>query len=353
MDNNSHDHPAPNARENPDGDILQDISSGDHQQTSGKTEHGEITLGDIRNDLISEERQKELIKKFDSESSTRELQGIFQKVVAFLAIAMSAFHLYTSAFGLLDTMKHRAAHLAFILPLGYLMYNGRKKKRTNTPTVADCVLAVLSVVPALYIIVNYRDILMRGGMPNAVDMCMFVLCMLTILEAVRRVVGMQLMVVAIVFLSYAYLGPYLPGILAHKGTSLSRLTDHLFMIPEGIFSVALGTSSTFIVLFVIFSAFLERSGLSGLINDLCMALVGSSVGGPAKVSVATSALFGTISGSAAANVVTTGAFTIPLMKKTGYQKEFAGAVEAVASTGGQLMPPVMGSSAFIVRGQRI
>lgn len=140
----------------------------------------------------------------------------------------------------------------------------------------------------------------------------------------------------------------MPGILRHRGASIARMVDHMYMAPEGIFSTALGTSATFIVLFVIFAAFLQKSGMADLIRDLAMALAGGSVGGPAKVSVVTSAAFGTISGSAAANVVTTGAFTIPLMKSTGYEPEFAGAVEAVSSTGGQLMPPIMGSAAFIM-----
>jgi TRAP transporter 4TM/12TM fusion protein len=321
---------------------------GKSQQEFPTQEHREVDLAEIQSEVIGEEQQKELIEKFDTESATRELPGLIGKAVSLIAIAMAVFHLYTSAFGLLDTMKHRAIHLSFLLVLGYLMYPASRKKRSNKPTAMDYILAAFSASIAVYICVQFRSFLFRGGMPNRMDIVMFVICTVVVLEAVRRIVGMQLMVIAIVFLIYGYFGPYLPGVLAHRGASISRLTDHLFMIPEGFFSIALGTSSTFIVLFVIFSAFLERSGLAGFINDICMAIVGGAVGGPAKVSVVTSALFGTISGSAAANVVTTGAFTIPLMKKTGYPKEFAGAVEAVASTGGQLMPPVMGSAAFIM-----
>ena len=307
-----------------------------------------FSLDDIKDEVISEEKQKELIEKFDSESAVRPLPGLIGRITAGVAIAMASFHLYTSAFGLLDTLRHRAVHLGFVLVLGYLMYPARKKHHRETPSFLDYLLVALSAVAAGYIVTQFTAILHRGGMPVMLDQVMFVLSMVLILEGVRRTVGQQLMWVALVFMAYAYLGPHMPGFLAHRGASLSRLTDHLFMIPEGIFSIAMGTSATFIVLFVIFAAFLERSGLSLFINDICMAMVGGATGGPAKVAVFTSALFGTISGSAAANVVTTGAFTIPLMKKTGYQKEFAGAVEAVASTGGQLMPPIMGSAAFIM-----
>ncbi len=297
---------------------------------------------------IGEEEQKKLLEKYDSEAAVRTLSGTAACIVKWFAIAMAAFHLYTSFFGALVSLRHRAMHLLFVLPLAFMMYPASKKRKSDTPTIIDSLLAVLSIIACSHIVVNYKAIFMRGGIPNRTDIFMGVLTAILILMAVRRVVGIQLVIIAVVFLGYAYFGPYLPGIFAHKGASLSRMVDHIYMIPEGIFSIALGTSSTYIALFVIFATFLEKSGLGLVIKDLGMAIAGGTVGGPAKVAVLASALFGTINGTAAANVVTTGAFTIPLMKSTGYNKEFAGAVEAVASTGGQLMPPIMGSAAFIM-----
>ena len=297
---------------------------------------------------ISEQKQQEVLEKYDSESSVRVTSGFAKSFIKFYAIAMALFHLYTSFFGLLVTLQQRAMHLLFVMPLCYLMYPARKGGIKNNPSILDWVLAAASFVVTGYVVINVDAIFLRGGLPNQADIVMGILCALLVLEAVRRVVGIQLLIIAVVFLCYAYFGPYMPGILRHRGASISRMIDHLYMAPEGIFSTALGTSATFIVLFVIFAAFLQKSGMADLIRDLALALAGSSVGGPAKVSVVTSAAFGTISGSAAANVVTTGAFTIPLMKSVGYKPEFAGAVEAVASTGGQLMPPIMGSAAFIM-----
>lgn len=297
---------------------------------------------------ISEEKQQEVLEKYDQESGIRKTSGAVKHFIRWYAIAMAIFHIYTSFFGLWATIRQRAMHLLFVMPLCYLMYPARKGAKRNNPSLLDWILAALSFATCIYIVINYNEIFLRGGLPTKLDVFMGCLCAVLVLEAVRRVVGPQLMIVAVVFLAYAYFGRYMPGILRHRGASLARMVDHMYMAPEGIFSTALGTSATFIVLFVIFAAFLQKSGMADLIRDLAMAIAGGAVGGPAKVSVITSAAFGTISGSAAANVVTTGAFTIPLMKSTGYEPEFAGAVEAVSSTGGQLMPPIMGSAAFIM-----
>jgi len=302
----------------------------------------------VSDEKISTEKQKEILEKYDSESAVRNPAGVYGKIIKWIAVAMALFHLYTSVFGLMETIRHRAMHLAFIFPLAFLLYPAIKSKKTSKPTILDWTFSILGMISTLYLVIEYKEIFLRGGIPNTVDIVMGILCILLVLESVRRVVGIQLLMISAVFLVYAYFGPYMPGIFRHRGASISRMIDHIYMIPEGVFSVALGTSATFIVLFVIFAAFLERSGLADLIKDLAMALAGGAIGGPAKVAVVMSAAFGTISGSAAANVVTTGAFTIPLMKSTGYPKEFAAGVEAVASTGGQLMPPIMGSAAFIM-----
>lgn len=310
--------------------------------------NNEAVDGVVASEEISLEEQQAVLEKFDQESNTRNVTGFAKGFIKWYAIAMAVFHVYTSFFGLWATIRQRAMHLLFVMPLCYLMYPAKKGGARNNPSLLDWVFAALSFVCCGYIVVNYDAIFLRGGLPNQMDIIMGCLCALLVLEAVRRVVGTQLLIIAVIFLGYAYFGRYMPGILRHRGDSIARMVDHMYMAPEGIFSTALGTSATFIVLFVIFAAFLQKSGMADLIRDLAMALAGGSVGGPAKVSVVTSAAFGTISGSAAANVVTTGAFTIPLMKSTGYEPEFAGAVEAVSSTGGQLMPPIMGSAAFIM-----
>lgn len=310
--------------------------------------NNEAVDGVVASEEISLEEQQAVLEKFDQESNTRNVTGFAKGFIKWYAIAMAVFHVYTSFFGLWATIRQRAMHLLFVMPLCYLMYPAKKGGARNNPSLLDWVFAALSFVCCGYIVVNYDAIFLRGGLPNQMDIIMGCLCALLVLEAVRRVVGTQLLIIAVIFLGCAYFGRYMPGILRHRGASIARMVDHMYMAPEGIFSTALGTSATFIVLFVIFAAFLQKSGMADLIRDLAMALAGGSVGGPAKVSVVTSAAFGTISGSAAANVVTTGAFTIPLMKSTGYEPEFAGAVEAVSSTGGQLMPPIMGSAAFIM-----
>lgn len=299
-------------------------------------------------ETISEEVQEKILEKYDSESSTRKLTGVFGMIVKWFAIIMSCYHIYTAIFGMMESLRHRAMHLVFVLPLCFVLYPMNKKQKKTNPTVWDCILALTSMVCCGYVVLFFSDIVAHGGIPTQTDIVFGITTIILVLLAARRVVGWQIMTLAIVFLAYAYFGKYMPGVFAHKGASIKRMIDHLYMLPEGVFSIALGTASTYIVVFVVFAAFLEKSGLGDLIRDISMRSFGAAVGGPAKVAVVTSALFGTISGSAAGNVVTTGSFTIPLMKSTGYEKEFAGAVEAVASTGGQLMPPIMGSAAFIM-----
>ena len=169
-----------------------------------------------------------------------------------------------------------------------------------------------------------------------------------VLEAARRIVGTSIVAVVILFLAYGYFGPYMPGPLAHRGLSMEQMVSHLFFTTEGVFGIPLGVSSTFIFLFILFGAYLEKTGLGKFFIDIANAIAGWASGGPAKVAVISSALQGTISGSSVANVVGSGSFTIPMMKKLGYKKDFAGAVEAAASTGGQLMPPIMGAAAFLM-----
>ena len=212
----------------------------------------------------------------------------------------------------------------------------------------DVFFAVLSVASALYIVIFYDELVLRAGMNTEFDFSIAFIGTLLLFEAARRVVGWPMLTVALFFMFYAFAGPYMPGILAHRGVGVQEMFDHLFFTTEGIFGTPLGVSSTFIYLFILFGSYLEATGLGKLFIDLANAVAGWAAGGPAKVAVLSSGLMGTVSGSSVANVAGTGAFTIPMMKKLGYRPAFAGAVEAAASTGGQLMPPVMGAAAFLM-----
>jgi TRAP transporter 4TM/12TM fusion protein len=200
----------------------------------------------------------------------------------------------------------------------------------------------------MYIIANYGELVKRAGTATTPDMIVGVIGILLVLEAARRIVGLPIVIIASTFIVYAFVGPYLPGQLAHRGVDVGDLVQHLYYTTEGVFGIPLGVSSTFIFLFILFGSFLEKTGLGQYFIDLANSIAGRASGGPAKVAVLSSGLMGTVSGSSVANVVGTGSFTIPMMKRLGYSPEFAGAVEATASTGGQLMPPIMGAAAFLM-----
>ena len=212
----------------------------------------------------------------------------------------------------------------------------------------DLLLAIVAAAAPAYIVWAYQELVMRSGTVTGMDLVVGAIGILTVIEATRRVVGIPMVIVVICFLAYAFAGPYMPGILAHRGLTVEQLVGHLYFTTEGIFGIPLGVSSTFIFLFILFGAYLESTGLGKFFIDLANAVAGWASGGPAKVAVLSSGLMGTVSGSSVANVVGTGSLTIPMMKKLGYHKDFAGAVEAAASTGGQLMPPVMGAAAFLM-----
>ena len=287
-------------------------------------------------------------KKYDKESDTMQYTGVMARIVSAIAITFSVFQLYTAIFGILDAQLQRAVHLGFALALAYLLYPARKSWSRNRVHPVDVILAILGAAAPAYICIMYRELAMRAGMVTTVDMLVGVVGLLLVIEATRRVVGIPMVVVVLVFLTYAFAGPYMPGVLAHRGVSVEQLVGHLYFTTEGIFGIPLGVSSTFIFLFILFGAYLESTGLGKFFIDIANAIAGWASGGPAKVAVLSSALMGTVSGSSVANVAGTGSFTIPMMKKLGYRKEFAGAVEAASSTGGQLMPPVMGAAAFLM-----
>ncbi|HYL82173.1 MAG TPA: TRAP transporter fused permease subunit, partial [Candidatus Acidoferrum sp.] len=297
---------------------------------------------------ISQEELTEILKKVDKEATARKLTGVDRWIVYVISVAFSCFQVYTSAFGLLAAQLQRSVHLSFAFVLVFLLFPLRTRKYSDRLTWINYLLAGFAGLVGMYIPLNYTRIMEAGGDYTAVDFFFAGLGVLVTLEAARRVVGIPIVSIACVFLIYAYFGPYFPGFLAHRGYSLQRIASHMFLTTEGILGIPLWVSSTFIFLFVLFGAFREKTGLGQLFIDLSNAVAGWASGGPAKVAVVTSALEGMISGSSVANTVESGSFTIPMMKKLGYRPEFAAAVEASASTGGQIMPPIMGAAAFIM-----
>lgn len=266
-----------------------------------------------------------------------------------LAIAMSLFHLYTGGMGAFTAPIQRGVHLSFAMSLIFLLTPGAKEgETTRGVSLWNLLLAALAIVPGAYLTMYYGEIAERGGMVTDFEVWLGGLTILLLLEAVRRMVGWPLLLIAVAALLYAFFGPYLPGVLQHRGYSLARISSQMFLSESGIMGVPLGVCSTIIALFILFGSFLEQSGGAKYFIEVSRSLTRRSQGGPAKCAIVASGLMGTISGSAVANVVTTGNLTIPLMIRTGYGKTFAGAVEAVASSGGQLAPPVMGAAAFLM-----
>ena len=292
---------------------------------------------------------EDLMRKYDTEARFRALGGWQGKLVSLIAVAMSCFHFYTSGFGLLLAQKQGAVHLAFTLALVFLLYPATSKQsKTKGIPFYDFILAAIGVASAMYLVVFFDELVTRSGLPTQTDLIMGFLLIVTLLEATRRISNPVLPCLAVLALLYCYFGRSLPDIMAHRGFTVPRIINHMYLGTEGIFGTPLEVSSTFVFMFILFGAVLEKTGLGKFIIDLSMALAGWSTGGPAKVAIVSSGLMGTVSGSSVANVCTTGMFTIPLMKSVGYEPHFAGAVEAVASTGGQIMPPVMGAGAFIM-----
>ncbi len=362
-------------------------------------------------EAVSEEQQKKLIRQFDHESNFRKLIGPVGLLVTTIAVVLSIFHIYTAGFGLLVEIKHRAFHLALVLGLIFLVFprprpasgasamakewgwaavfgafylylawdlvdrlttTGELKGGTyylalvafvvlltlpirrfggydDKASWIDWPLAALAAAVSLYQIVFFDDIFIRRvGSPIAQDYMMGVLAIIMVMEATRRTMGPLLPAIGMACLLYALLGRYMPGVLAHRGYNVVRVVNHIYVGTEGIYGIAVGVVATYVFHFVLFGVLAQMTGLGRLFMELATIAAGRFSGGPAKVCVVSSGLFGMISGSAVANAVTTGSLTIPLMKKYGFSPRFAGAVEASASCGGQVTPPVMGASAFVM-----
>ena len=297
----------------------------------------------------NEPKLQAILEEYDPEAGYRKFEKKWPKLlVSMIAVSFGLFHIYTAWAGPLITLKYRSLHVAVIMCLIFLLYPAFKKGSRKKLSLLDTVLAVLSLTTAGYIFVYYMDIINRGGMPSVIDIMISTMTVLLVLEASRRVAGWELTAMAGVFIAYAYLGPYLPSSIGHRGYTFGDIFSFFYLTTEGIYGDAIAVSSTFIILFIIFGAFLSKSGMGNLFNDLSLAVAGGAKGGPAKVGVIASAVHGSINGSAVASVVTTGSFTIPLMKRVGYKPEFAAGVEATAAVGGMILPPVMGAAAFIM-----
>jgi TRAP transporter 4TM/12TM fusion protein len=307
---------------------------------------------------LDEKALQELEEKFDPEMRFRPLTAIAATLVGGLLILLSLFHYYTAGFGLLHEVTHRGVHLAFVLGLIFLVFPHRKRllerdaqHRLGSPGNVpwfDWVMALAVAASVLYIPYIFEDLTFRVGNPLMIDVVMGTILIVALLEATRRSMGWPLPIIAIAFMTYALAGPMFPGLLKHAGSNWSQLVNHQYLTSQGVYGVAVGVVATYVFHFVLFGVLATRIGLGQLFLDVASSIAGRYAGGPAKVSVFGSALFGMLSGSSVANAVTVGSLTIPAMIRVGYKREFAAAVEAASSTGGQITPPVLGAAAFLM-----
>lgn len=301
----------------------------------------------------------ELERKYDPEMAFRPTGKAVALLVTAALVAMSLYHYYAAGFGLVRELVHRGIHISFVLGLIFIVFGAtRRENDTLYPSnllrpggigLWDWILSALAVVAALYLpLLPANAVAVRVGNPSGFDVFMGTALILLTLEAARRSIGWTLTAIAVAFMCYGLFGQYMPGVFRHPGASWSALVNHLYMTDQGIYGIAVGAVAKYVFLFVLFGVLATRIGLGKLFIDVASSIAGRYAGGPAKVAIFSSALLGTISGSSIANTVTTGSLTIPAMKKVGYRPHFAAAVEATASTGGQITPPIMGAAAFIM-----
>lgn len=309
-------------------------------------------------DNITKEELRQVLEKYDKDSATRTFTDYRKSILSVICVVFSLIQLYAAFSGRIPNTQLRPLHLGFVMTLAYILYPASKSLKKDSLPWYDVILAVLSLACCLYIAVQHIEIANRYGkvfQPGqdgyslyVADLAVGALLIILLAEICRRVVGYPILCVATVFVLYGLFANYFPGFLARKAIKLTKVITTLVYSTEGIMGTPLGASASFIFLFVLFGAFLDATKVGQFFIDFANSIAGSRRGGPAKVSVLSSALMGTVSGSSVANTVGTGSFTIPMMKKLGYRGEFAGAVEAAASTGGQIMPPVMGAAAFLM-----
>ena len=308
---------------------------------------------------LSDEELREIERRYDPETAFRYSGPKIGLFITTVLVAMSLYHFYASGFGLVRELLHRGIHLSFVLGLTFFLFSIVKTKAGEMPSavwyrlgginILDICLGILAVVASIYLPLLPPEIVAeRVGNPSSFDVFMGSALLLITLEAARRSVGPTLPLIALVFILFALFGPYAPGPLKHGGSSWLGLINHIYMTNQGIYGIAIGVMAQYVFLFILFGVLATRIGLGQLFIDLAMIIAGRFSGGPAKVAIFASAFMGSISGSSIANTVTTGALTIPAMKRVGYPARFAAAVEATASTGGQITPPIMGAAAFIM-----
>lgn len=299
-----------------------------------------------------------LEEELDPEMQFRKVPHGTALLVGALLLALSAFHYYTAGFGLMRETTHRGIHLAFVLGLIFLVFSRRKSDagtvhpstmlRPGGVPIYDWLFAVAVAVASLYVPYVFEDLVFRVGNPSTLDVVMGSITIILMIEATRRAIGWGLPLIALFAIVYAIFGNWFPGIFLHPGATWSNLVNHLYLTSQGVYGVALGVVATYVFHFVLFGVLATRVGLGRLFLGVAAAVAGRFAGGPAKVSIFGSALFGMISGSSVANTVTVGSLTIPMMIRLGYQRHFAAAVESTAATGGQITPPIMGAAAFLM-----
>ncbi len=308
---------------------------------------------------LTPEQLAEIEREYDPEMAFRQTGKALTMFITTALVAMSVYHFYASGFGLIRELLHRGIHLSFVLGLVFLLFSWRRSDagvlapptwyRFSGVSILDMVFSFLAVGASLYLPLLPPEIVAeRVGNPSQGDVFMGTALLVLVLEAARRSIGPTLPIIAMIFIAFAIFGPYAPGALKHGGTSWLGLINHLYMTNQGIYGIAIGVMAQYVFLFILFGVLATRIGLGQLFIDIAMVIAGRYSGGPAKVAIFSSAFMGTISGSSIANTVTTGALTIPAMKKVGYPAHFAGAVEATSSTGGQITPPILGAAAFIM-----
>ena len=290
-------------------------------------------------------------KKPESKESIAKMRILGKKtslIANIIAVMFSLLFFYTSGFGLISSEIHRGGYLLFTMLLCFILYPISKKSAKNKIPLLDWILCLLTIVAVAYWIIEYPSYVYRIGNPNHIDIFVGIILMVLCFEMGRRVIGLILPVLALLFLLYAYFGRYVPGMLAHSGVPVNRIVEFLACGKGGILGIVDNTYATFIFPFIIFAAMLQEAGAGSAIKDFAVSIAGASRGGPAKIAVVASGIIGSVTGSSAANVVITGAYTIPLMKKVGYKPHVAAGIEAAASTGGQMLPPIMGAGAFLL-----
>lgn len=307
---------------------------------------------------IDELKAQALTEKYDPEIRFRPLAAGATWIVSVLLVSLSVFHYYTAGFGLLRESTHRGVHLAFVLSLIFLVFgfNKRAYKREPKSTwlspggipLFDWLIALALALTVLYIPYIFEELAFKVGNPDKIDVLMGTILLVGLLEGTRRAMGWPLPIIAIIFMVYAMFGQDFPGLLKHAGNSWSQIVNHLYLTSQGVYGVAIGVVATYVFHFVLFGVLATRIGLGQLFLDVASAIAGRYAGGPAKVSVFGSAMFGMLSGSSIANAVTVGSLTIPAMIRVGYPRHFAAGVEAASSTGGQITPPIMGAAAFLM-----